>query len=101
MRQLEQRPRPALGNEIPSLPKTRVAIRAVPDFLEASSPSASTARPRPNVTARLFGDQTLFGHEPHGRTSRWQTLSYHETLRGHHWESAVAAEAGTCRWPAR
>jgi uncharacterized protein (DUF885 family) len=91
MRQLEQKAEAALGNEIPSLPKTRVAIRAVPDFLEASSPSAFySAAPANGSAPGLFAINL-------SDMSEWPdfalaTLVYHETLPGHHLESAVAAE---------
>ena len=91
MRQLEQKAEAALGSEIPSLPKTRVAIRAVPDFLEGSSPSAFYSAAPANGSAPGLFEINL------SDMTDWPdfalaTLVYHETLPGHHLESAVAAE---------
>tara|TARA_R110000787_G_scaffold74022_5_gene164767 strand:+ start:2898 stop:4784 length:1887 start_codon:yes stop_codon:yes gene_type:complete len=91
MRQLEQKAESALGSEIPKLPKTRVAIRAVPDFLQNSSPSAFYSAAPANGTAPGVFEINLKD------MTDWPdftlaTLVYHETLPGHHLESAVAAE---------
>lgn len=91
LRQLETKAEADLVGEIPTLPKTRVAIRAVPDFLEGASPAAFYSAAPANGTAPGLFEINL------SNMADWPdftlaTLVYHETVPGHHLESAVAAE---------
>ncbi|MFH1516486.1 MAG: DUF885 domain-containing protein [Pseudomonadota bacterium] len=91
LRQLEMKAESELAGEIPSLPKTRVAIRDVPDFLESASPAAFYNAAPANGSAPALFEINL------SSMADWPdftlaTLVYHETVPGHHLESAVAAE---------
>tara|TARA_R110000787_G_scaffold8444_6_gene28240 strand:- start:5840 stop:7726 length:1887 start_codon:yes stop_codon:yes gene_type:complete len=91
LRQLETKAEADLAGEIPSLPKTRVAIRDVPDFLESASPAAFYSAAPANGSAPGLFEINL------ANMADWPdfalaTLVYHETVPGHHLESAVAAE---------
>lgn len=72
-------------------PRTPVTIQAVPGFLEASSPAASYRAAPANGTAPGVFSLNM------SDTAGWPrftlpTLVYHETVPGHHLESAIAAE---------
>lgn len=91
LRQLETKAASNLAGEIPSLPRTRIAIRDVPDFLESASPAAFYNAAPANGSAPALFEINL------SSMSDWPdftlaTLVYHETIPGHHLESAVAAE---------
>ncbi|KCZ92451.1 DUF885 domain-containing protein [Hyphomonas johnsonii] len=88
---LQARADAALAREIPRVPRTQVAIRAVPDFLQASSPAAFYSAAPANGTAPGLFQINLTD------TADWPdftlaTLVFHETIPGHHLESAVTAE---------
>jgi len=84
---------PALANLTSTPPDIGVAIAQVPDFLAANAPGGYYAAAPANGSA----PGTFFINLRD--TNEWPayslaTLLYHETIPGHHLESALAAERG-------
>ena len=76
---------------MPYMPRTAVTVRAVPDFLQSSAPSAFYNAAPANGSAPAQFEINL------GDMTAWPdftlaTLVYHETIPGHHLESAITAE---------
>ncbi|WP_300424671.1 DUF885 domain-containing protein [uncultured Hyphomonas sp.] len=76
---------------MPGMPRTGVTIRAVPDFLQASAPSAFYSAAPANGSAPAQFEINL------SDMTDWPdfmlaTLVFHETIPGHHLESALTAE---------
>jgi uncharacterized protein (DUF885 family) len=73
------------------LPKAKLEVRAVPDYLEATSPGAyydlpATDGSRPGVFYRnLYSIDDVKKYE-------MKTLAYHEAVPGHHFQYALAQE---------
>jgi uncharacterized protein (DUF885 family) len=81
----------ALADIMPAMPRTGVTIRAVPDFLQASAPSAYYSAAPANGSAPAQFEINL------AQMTDWPdfalaTLVFHETVPGHHLESALTAE---------
>jgi len=81
----------ALPRLVSSSPRTKVALRAVPDFLEASAPAAFySAAPADGSAPGLFEiNLTDMTDWP---AFTLATLVFHETVPGHHLESSITAE---------
>ena len=81
----------ALPRLVSSSPRTTVALRAVPDFLEASAPAAFySAAPADGSAPGLFEiNLTDMTDWP---AFTLATLVFHETVPGHHLESSITAE---------
>ena len=80
-----------IADVMPAMPRTGVTIRAVPDFLQSSAPSAYYSAAPANGSAPAQFEINL------GDMSDWPdftlaTLVFHETIPGHHLESALTAE---------
>ncbi len=81
----------ALSSLVSAIPRTPVAIRAVPEYLEASSPSAFyTAAPADGSAPGLF--EINLSDMTDWPDFTLATLVFHETVPGHHLESAITAE---------
>ena len=80
-----------IADVMPAMPRTGVTIRAVPDFLQSSAPSAYYSAAPANGSAPAQFEINL------GDMNDWPdftlaTLVFHETIPGHHLESALTAE---------
>lgn len=80
-----------MADVMPAMPRTGVTIRAVPDFLQASAPSAYYSAAPANGSAPAQFEINL------ADMNAWPdfmlaTLVFHETVPGHHLESALTAE---------
>ena len=81
---------------VSTVPRTKVALRAVPEFLEASAPSAFySAAPANGSAPGLF--EINLSDMTDWPAFTLATLVFHETVPGHHLESALTAE--TARLP--
>ena len=81
----------ALPRIVSVVPRTQVALRAVPDFLEASAPAAFySAAPADGSAPGLF--EINLADMTDWPAFTLATLVFHETVPGHHLESAVTAE---------
>jgi len=86
----------ALPRIVSASVRTKVAVRAVPDFLEASAPSAFySAAPADGSAPGLF--EINLADMTDWPAFTLATLVFHETVPGHHLESALTAE--TARLP--
>jgi uncharacterized protein (DUF885 family) len=91
MRSLMARAEANIADIMPSMPRTGVTIRAVPGFLQASAPSAFYSAAPANGSAPAQFEINL------SDMTDWPdfmlaTLVFHETIPGHHLESALTAE---------
>ncbi len=92
MRDHMRRAETIMADVMPAMPGTGVTIRAVPEFLEASAPSAYYSAAPANGSAPAQFEINL------SNISDWPdfmlpTLVFHETIPGHHLESALTAES--------
>lgn len=86
----------ALPRIVSETVRTKVALRAVPEFLEASAPAAFySAAPADGSAPGLF--EINLADMTDWPSFTLATLVYHETVPGHHLESALTAE--TARLP--
>ena len=81
----------ALPRIVSTVPRTKVALRAVPDFLQASAPAAFySAAPANGSAPGLF--EINLADMTDWPAFTLATLVFHETVPGHHLESALTAE---------
>ncbi|MEZ6012284.1 MAG: DUF885 domain-containing protein [Hyphomonas sp.] len=81
----------ALPRIVSETVRTRVALRAVPDFLEATAPAAFySAAPADGSAPGLF--EINLSDMTDWPAFTLATLVFHETVPGHHLESALTAE---------
>ena len=81
----------ALPRIVSESPRTKVALRAVPDFLQASAPAAFySAAPADGSAPGLF--EINLADMTDWPAFTLATLVFHETVPGHHLESALTAE---------
>jgi uncharacterized protein (DUF885 family) len=80
-----------IAGSFDALPKAKLEVRAVPDYLEATSPGAYYEQPatdgsRPGIFYRnMFSLDDIQKFE-------MKTLTYHEAVPGHHFQIALAQE---------